>query len=179
MARRKTARSTASSAKGVRKPAKRSPYSEPWMSAFVTDALKSLDLIECCKTHEVSLADVVDYRAKDPAFNAALIEVDRSIELAVGAGLKARAAAGDGRATSLLLRRQEELKQLGSTNEGTLDPRVAEAVLAAALLASGSIDPPTCPLCGANRPRKKERKWPAASPPPREALSIEANLDRS
>lgn len=147
-ARRKRPTSSASSASGRRRPGTaNSPYSESWMGAFVARALKSLDLVAECAAEEISLADLSDYRSRDPAFNRAMDELDRSLDLAIGQQLRARAAAGDSRATSLLLRRRAELAALSAGPDGPVEPRLAEVMIAAALLASGEAHPDRCPVC--------------------------------
>lgn len=143
-------------------------YSERWMGAFIADALESLDLIATCKKHEVSLADVREYRYRDPAFNSAMSDVDRSLDLAIREQLRADAAAGNARATSLLLRRGKDLDALAEPKQQTVKHETAAAWIAAQLIfeqgatAWSVLRDEPCPLCG----HQEQRVPPVYTGPP-------------
>lgn len=148
-------------------------FSEPWMARFLYDAYASFDVMSTCRKHDVSLTDLRAYRARDPAFARALDDLDRELEAAVVANLRAAAAKGDDlRATSLYLRRKGELAALGAAAGPQHPPEVAAAMIAAMLLAYHRLDPTnhprpllegeSCPACGQAVPRPPR--------PPSEAL---------
>lgn len=146
------------------------------MAGFLYDAYQSLDMVNTCRKHDVSLTDLRAYRARDPAFHRACEDLDRELEAAVVANLRAAAAkGGDLRATSLYLRRKEQLADLTADAGPHHPPEVAAAVIAALLLAYHRLDPAahprpclegeSCPACGQAVPRPPRR--PSEAPPAR------------
>jgi hypothetical protein len=156
MAQRKAARSAGQSegrqreGKGTAKaPRKFGGYSEAWMPGFIADATDSLNIVTSAKAHGVSLAELVRHRADDPAFDAAVADVERSIGLAVRETLRGSAANGDTRAASLLMRRRVELADLAGDGPGQEVPlpHVAAAMIAAGLAAALGGPDALCPHC--------------------------------
>lgn len=98
---------------GDKKPARTTPlFSEPWMGRFLSTAYDRLDLLAALKAEQITPAELLEARRRDPAFAKALTDLDQSLTLAAVQNLRARAASGDPRAVSLLVRKGAELTKL-------------------------------------------------------------------
>ncbi len=103
-------------------------FDATWKADFYTAAIQSLDIVGEAKAMGVSLTRLHRARLDDPQFDAACIEIDVCVNLALMHQLQFTALQGNTRAYSLLLRRGKEIRELAALAEAANlneDPEVA------------------------------------------------------
>ena len=118
---------------GVEK-TRKSIYSREWMAGFLKEAFGSCDIAKAAGNAGVTLATIHACRLEDPAFAQACLDLEDQLNRAIAWSLKSKAATGDNRSISLMLRRGQEIEDLaGNRHASGFDTRVAAAMLAAGL----------------------------------------------
>ncbi len=119
--------------------------SEPWMPKWAESTLTTGSTEESCVIARVSLADFADARDRDHVFGDLCRMLDRIADLRITDKLRAAAIRGDLRAQALYHARVRDLvlpEVAGPPAETTITAAIAEAMIAAGLLAAEAAATP-------------------------------------
>ncbi len=138
--------------------------SEPWMPGWAETCLRTGGAEEACGVARVSLADFADARQRDLVFGDLCRMLDRIADLRIAGKLRAAAIGGDLRAQAMYYARVRDLvlpEVAGPAAETTITAAIAEAMIAAGLLAAAALPAP-----GASPPALPQA-WQSKPPRPR------------
>ena len=107
------------------------PNSRPWLEELLSDYEATGDLLAACRRQDVSFAELHRLRLSDTLLDARLEAAAALAGSMATIALRARAAAGDGRAMALWLKRGPEIQALTA-------PRVAGRTVAASIQAAAT-----------------------------------------